>query len=322
MRKYNLPIFIPHRGCPHDCVFCSQRKITGVDTDVTPEEARRMIESFLSTMDAENASAEVAFFGGSFTGLEIATQEAFLRVAAEFFPRVDGIRLSTRPDYIDEEVLDLLQKYGVTTVELGVQSTDNGVLEANNRGHDFAAVVRASEMIRARGIRLGHQMMLGMYGSTEEKDLKTVEDIISLHPECVRIYPVITLKDTYLEELFKSGRYTPYDIEKAARLAAYAIRRFRESGIDVIRVGLHASEDLEDGVSVVAGPYHPAFGEIAESMIYREEIERKLGEADLAGEEFVFECPRREISKAVGHKGMNKRYFAEKYGIKLIVKEI
>ncbi len=322
MRKYNLPIFIPHRGCPHDCVFCSQRKITGVDTDVTPEEVRGMIEKFLSTTDSENASVEVAFFGGSFTGLEIAIQEAFLRTAAEFFPRVDGIRLSTRPDYISEEILDLLQKYGVTTIELGVQSTDNTVLEANNRGHDFDSVIRASERIRARGIRLGHQMMLGMYGSTEEKDLKTVEDIIALSPECVRIYPVITLKDTYLEELFKSGRYVPYEIDKAASLAAHAIRRFRESGIDVIRVGLHASEDLEDGVSVVAGPYHPAFGEIAESMIYREKIEENLGENVCDGTQFVFECPRREISKAIGHKGMNKKYFAEKYGVKLIVKGI
>ena len=322
MRKYNLPIFIPHRGCPHDCVFCSQRKITGVDTDVTPDDARRLIESFLATVQTDDAAVEVAYFGGSFTGLDLVTQETFLRTAAEFFPKVDGIRLSTRPDYIDKTILDLLQKYGVTTVELGVQSTDDSVLAANNRGHDFAAVVRASELIKERGIRLGHQMMLGMYGSDAEKDMKTVDDIIALAPECVRIYPVVTLKGTYLEELYKNGAYEPYSIEKAARLAADAIVKVRAHGIDVIRTGLHASEDLEDGTTVVAGPYHPAFGEIAESLIYRDRIEKEVRESGAAGGEFVFDCPMRDMSKAVGHRGMNKQYFKEKYGIKLKLHEI
>lgn len=318
MRKYNLPIFIPHRGCPHDCVFCNQRKITGVETEVTPKDVREKIELFLSTVNLEDASVEVAFFGGSFTGLEPATQEAFLSVAAEFYPAVSGIRVSTRPDYITEDILDLLKRYGVTTIELGVQSSDDEVLKMNNRGHSFDDVKRASKLIKAYGISLGHQMMLGMYGSDEAKDIKTVGDIIEMKPSCVRIYPVITLKDTALEKYYNAGEYTPYTLEQAAEICCGAVKLFRENDIDVIRMGLHASEDLEDN-NAVAGPYHPAFGEIVESLIYREKIEKAIVPGEKVCE---FRCPERDISKAVGHKQMNKKYIREKYGVKLKVSAI
>lgn len=318
MRKYNLPIFIPHRGCPHDCVFCNQRKITGVETEVTPDDVREKIKLFLSTANMEDASVEVAFFGGSFTGLELATQEAFLSVAAEFYPVVSGIRISTRPDYINGEILDLLKKYGVTTIELGVQSSDDEVLRMNNRGHSFDDVRRASVLIKEYGIDLGHQMMLGMYGSDEARDMKTVRDIIELAPSCVRIYPVITLKDTALEKYYNSGDYTPYTLEKAAEICRDAVVLFRESNIEVIRMGLHASEDLEDN-NAVAGPYHPAFGEIVESLIYRDKIEKSIVHGEKVCE---FRCPERDISKAVGHKQMNKKYIWEKYGAELKIKVI
>ncbi len=318
MRKYNLPIFIPHRGCPHDCVFCNQRKITGVETEVTLRDVREKIQLFLSTVNMEDASVEVAFFGGSFTGLEMSTQEAFLSVAAEFYPAVSGIRISTRPDYITEDILDLLKRYGVTTIELGVQSSDDEVLRMNNRGHSFDDVKNASGLIRRYGIDLGHQMMLGMYGSDPEKDMKTVRDIIELHPSCVRIYPVITLKDTALEKYYSVGEYTPYTLEQAAELCCAAVKLFRGNNIEVIRMGLHASEDLEEN-NAVAGPYHPAFGEIVESLIYREKIEQAI----VPGEKICeFRCPERDISKAVGHKQMNKKYIWEKYGVELKVSAI
>ncbi len=320
MRKYNLPIFIPHRGCPHYCAFCSQRKITGIDTEVTPNQVRDMIKSFLDTVDQENSSVEVAFFGGSFTGLETATQEAFLTVAAEFFPRIDGIRLSTRPDYIDEEIISLLKRYGVTTVELGVQSSDDEVLRLNSRGHDFQSVIHASNLIKNAGITLGHQMMLGMYGSTPEKDMQTVSDIISQKPACVRIYPVVTIKGTTLEELYNAGKYIPYTVEQAAILARDAVNRFNKAGIEVIRVGLHSSEELESDGNIVAGPYHPAFGEIVSSLIYRGIIEQTFDADDQNITELNFVCDASDVSKAVGHNGMNKKYFYEKYGIKLKVK--
>ncbi len=319
MRKYNLPIFIPHRGCPHDCAFCSQKKITGVDTDVTADEVRKLISTFLSTVNAENASVEVAFFGGSFTGMAIEVQESFLKVAAEFYPKISGIRLSTRPDYINREVIALLKKYGVTTVELGVQSNNDEVLAMNDRGHNFDDVKNASKQIVDAGITLGHQIMLGMYGSDAEKDRQTVEEVISLKPSCVRIYPVITLKDTKIHKYYNEGKYSPYTIEQAAELTKWAVMRFRENKIDIIRIGLHSSEDLERDANIVAGPYHPAFGEIVESLIYRDKIESQISDKTTYLE---VKCPKGDISKVVGHKKMNKLYFKEKYGINLKVTEV
>ena len=319
MRKYNLPIFIPHRGCPHDCVFCSQRKITGVETEVTKEEIRTLIKEFLSTINKENSSVEVAFFGGSFTGLPMSLQKEFLEVAAEFYPRISGIRLSTRPDYINDEILDLLKSYNVTTIELGVQSSDDEVLNMNNRGHNFESVVRASRLIRGKGIGLGHQMMLGMYGSSPEKDKKTVKDIIELSPDCVRIYPVVTLKGTALEKYYNDGVYEPYSIDQAAFLAKEAVVAFRKADIDVIRLGLHASEELDDGVTVVSGPYHPACGEIVESLIFRDKIEKQLLGNGAKDGKIQFFCEKSEVSKAIGHKKSNKIYFKEKYNTELCV---
>ncbi|MBQ9737085.1 MAG: radical SAM protein [Clostridia bacterium] len=317
MRKYNLPIFIPHSGCPHDCAFCNQRKITGVDTEVTAGEVKALIQTFLSTIAPHNSTTEVAFFGGSFTGLNLKTQEEFLKAAAEFYPQISGIRLSTRPDYINDEILALLKKYGVTTVELGVQSSDDAVLEANKRGHNFQSVIDASKKIKDAGIFLGHQMMLGMYNSTPQKDRQTVYDILALKPDCVRIYPVVTLKGTALENYYKSGKYIPYSVEEAAELAKFAVVKFREQNIDVIRMGLHSSEELENGDTVVAGPYHPAFGEIVESLIYRDLIEDAIMEKGARGGVFNFCCKASDISKAVGHKKMNTLYFKEKYNVEI-----
>ncbi len=315
-----MPIFIPHRGCPHDCSFCSQRKITGVDTDVSVDAVRGMISDFLTTVNRDESSVEVAFFGGSFTGLDLETQRGFLSAAAEFSPHIDGIRLSTRPDYINEEILSLLTEYGVTTVELGVQSSNDEVLRLNNRGHSFDDVKRASRQIKEKGISLGHQMMLGMYGSSPILDMKTVEDIIAQKPDCVRIYPVVTLKGTALEQLYIQGKYTPCTVMEAAELAKRAVSLFRAECIEVIRMGLHSSEDLEAEGNIVAGPYHQAFGELVESLIYRDKIEKEiLGQSMITGE-YEFRCKKSEVSKVIGHKRMNAEYFMEKYRVRLRVK--
>lgn len=317
MRKYNLPIFIPHRGCPHDCIFCNQRKITGVNTEVKPEHVRNLIESFLKTVKTENSSVEIAFFGGSFTGLDMDLQEEFLKTANEFSNVIDGIRLSTRPDYINDEIINLLLKYNVTTVELGVQSTNDAVLSMNNRGHSFEDVKLASKLIKDAGINLGLQFMLGMFGSDFEKDLQTIGDIVELKPVCVRIYPVVTLKGTALEKLYLNGEYIPYSVGQAAELAKIAVIRCRKNNIDVIRMGLHASEELDEGAAVVAGPYHPAFGEIVESLIYRDLMEEEVIENNVLDTDFYFCCSKSDVSKAIGHRKMNKEYFKEKYNINL-----
>ncbi len=321
MRKYNLPIFIPHRGCPFDCVFCNQRKITGVDTDVMPDYVKGIINEFLKTIKKENSTVEVAFFGGSFTGMDLSVQEEFLKVASEFGSVIDGIRLSTRPDYITSDVIELLNEYNVTTVELGVQSSDDVVLECNNRGHSFDDVIKATRILKKAGINVGHQMMLGMYASNPYKDMKTVRDIISLKPSCVRIYPVVTLKDTALEKLYLDDGYVPYTTMQAAEIAKNAVCEFRKNDIDVIRIGLHSSEELDSIGNVVAGPYHQAFGELVESLIYRDKIENMILKDALKDCEFEFVCPKGDVSKAIGHKKMNKEYFYDKYNIKLKIKE-
>lgn len=308
MRKYNLPIFIPHLGCPHDCAFCNQKKITGVQSDVTPEKVEETISRFIETTE-ENAEIEIAFFGGSFTGIDIGLQEEFLKVANKFKERICGIRLSTRPDYISEEILDLLLRYGVTEIELGAQSSDDNVLALNRRGHTFADTVKSAKLIKERGFKLGLQMMLGMAGSNEEKDIKTAKDIISLKPESTRIYPTLVLSGTALEKM----DYEPYSVDKAAEVAAKVIELFRKNKVKILRIGLHESEELRSG-SVVKGPYHPAFGEIAESLIWRRKIEQMIKEGDFDG---VVYCQPSEVSKVVGHKKANKIYFYNKYKIKI-----
>ncbi len=308
MRKYNLPIFIPHLGCPHDCAFCNQKKITGVQSDITPEKVEETISRFIETTE-ENAEIEIAFFGGSFTGIDVGLQEEFLKVANKFKDRICGIRLSTRPDYISEEILSLLSEYGVTEIELGAQSSDDDVLALNRRGHTFADTVKSSKLIKERGFKLGLQMMLGMAGSNEEKDIKTAKDIISLTPESTRIYPTLVLSGTALEKM----DYEPYSVDKAAEVASKVIELFRENKVKILRIGLHESEELRSG-SVVKGPYHPAFGEIAESLIWRRKIEQMLKEGDFDGTVY---CQPSEVSKVVGHKKANKIYFYNKYKIKI-----
>lgn len=320
VRKYNIPVFIPHRGCQNDCLFCNQKKITGTDTDVTTDYVRELIGKSLLTMDKARF-AEVAFFGGSFTGLKKEVQEEFLSVAASFYPEISGIRLSTRADYINEDILKLLKKYNVTSVELGVQSTDDEVLEKNFRGHNFEQVKKAAKLINEAGFELGLQMMLGMYGSDFEKDLKTADDIISLKPKTTRIYPTVVLKGTKLEDYYNEGIYKPYSVEDAVLCAKDVYLKFKKNNVKVLRMGLHSSKELDlDGV--VAGPYHPAFGEMVFSLILREEIEKEIIEKGYKDCLLSLMIKKDSFSKAAGHKKSNLIYFKEKYGISLSLKEM
>ncbi len=312
MRKYNLPIFIPHLGCPHDCAFCNQRKITGKGSDVTPQMAEKIIKDCLETI-GNDAEIEAAFFGGSFTGLDLSLQEEFLKRANKFSDRLSGIRLSTRPDYISKEILDLLEKYNVTEIELGAQSSCDRVLELNRRGHTFSDTVKAAEMIKAQGFKLGLQMMVGMYGSSPETDIKTAEDIIAVKPDSTRLYPTLVLRGTALEKM----DFKPYDLETAVSVCAEIIPLFEENDITILRIGLHESEELSKG-AVVKGPYHPAFGEMARSRVWRNKIEEMIKNGEFAGEIL---CKKGEVSQIIGHKKANKRYFYDKYKIELKVRE-
>lgn len=319
MKCYNIPIFVPHEGCPFDCIFCNQRKITGMDTSIGRENISGIIEEHLNTLPSGEKYVEAAFFGGSFTGISAEKQEELLGVAKEYLDRgkIQGIRLSTRPDYISKEILNRLKRFGVTTIELGVQSMDDEVLEASRRGHTKEDVKKASALIHDFGFRLGLQMMTGLPGDTPEKSIKTAEEIIALRPEFVRIYPTLVLKETELCALYKSGSYTPQSVEDAAKLCKELIKMFRNASVEIIRVALVTTEEISDKGSVVAGPFHPAFRELAEGEIYFDEIEKLLKENPDARTFAVNPC---EISKAVGNKKRNIERIKEKYGFLITIK--
>ena len=322
-RKYNIPLFIPHEGCGHDCVFCNQRKITGQQTSVTPEQARADIAEYLSTIKNPDCHIEIAYFGGSFTGLDIDLQRRFFEAAASFKDeRIQGIRLSTRPDYINERVLKQCVEFGVKTIELGVQSASDEVLEKNRRGHTFEQAEKAAEMIKSAGIDLGLQMMVGMYGSDRATDIETCEKIIALKPVCTRIYPTLVLKNTYLEELYNAGKYMPYTLEHAIEVSEICLSKFRENNIDVIRVGLYPGDDLRSEGNIVAGPFHSAFGELVENRIYRNKIESEIIKHCLRDCDYEISAAPSETSKIIGQKGCNREYFKQKYGVRLCLKQI
>lgn len=321
IRKYNIPIFIPHEGCPHDCAFCNQRKITGVESSVSPERVTLDIQNYLSTIKSENCDIEIAFFGGSFTGLSLELQRQFFEAASIIEDyRIKGIRLSTRPDYINKEVLEQCLKYGVSTIELGVQSSDDCVLNLNHRGHTFLDVVKSARLIKESGIDLGLQMMLGMYGSNPQKDIKTCTDILALEPNCTRIYPTLVLSGTELEGYYNSGKYQPYDIETAVMTAKECIKRFRKNKVDIIRIGLYSSDDLRTDGNIIAGPFHPAFGELAENRIYRDEIEELFISQNIRDCVYIITTSPSEVSKIIGQNKCNKIFFKEKYGVDLKVR--
>lgn len=316
MKTYHIPVFVPHKGCPHDCIFCNQRQITGQCEDTSPGEVKSIIDDHLTTMEGEYY-AEVAFFGGSFTGIDIELQRELMEAAYPYVEsgKIHGIRCSTRPDYINKEVLDNFQKYGGKSIELGVQSTDEEVLRKSHRGHSFEDVKKGAALIKERGLELGVQMMLGLPGDTKEKMIKTASDLISLEPACVRIYPTLVVKDTGLYAMSQRGEYTPLTVEEAVDVLSIVIPMFKKAGVDVIRVGLQTTDEINE--STVEGPYHPAIKELAEGRIFRNVMENHVQELKLAPEVF---CHPSKVSVTIGHKGCNKAYFAHNYGITLKVK--
>lgn len=319
--KSIIPVFIPHKGCPHDCSFCNQKKIAGAGTDITADKVAQTINSQLENLKNIHSSKEIAFYGGSFTGLPRNQQIQFLKIAFEKKKQglIDEIRISTRPDYINEEILDLLSEYGVSIIELGVQSTDDHVLRLNNRGHSREDVFHAVALIRERAFQLGLQMMVGLYGDTEEKLLSTARDIIHCEPDFVRIYPTIVIQDTLLEKLYLAGTYKPISLDRAVYLCKQLVLKFQQYHIPIIRLGLQATEEISIGKGIVAGPYHPAFREIVETEIYKDIIENKLEPMkDLGGKLLHIYCNPKDCSKVSGYNQRNRQYFEKKYGLKKI----
>ncbi|MFZ5986905.1 MAG: elongator complex protein 3 [Bacillota bacterium] len=319
-RHIVIPIFIPHKGCPFDCIYCNQKNISGQKEDMTKDKMRLVVESHINTA-LPNSFIEIGFYGGSFTGIDKDEQLQFLETAYEYIKRgkIKGVRLSTRPDYISQEILDYLKIYKVSTIELGVQSLNEEVLVKSCRGHSIEDVVRACELIRKNGFTLGIQTMLGLPGDSFERALNTGEKVVELMPDIVRIYPTLVIKDTYLEKMYKQGKYTPLRLDEAVDLCAKLLELYRNNNINVIRIGLQPTESINEGGDIIAGPFHPAFRQLVESKLALNSIEEMIKQKNLSGKDTIVICTSSEkISDVIGQKKSNISYLKEKYKFDII----
>lgn len=316
MKHYNIPVFIAHFGCPNKCVFCNQNKITGKETNIEPKEVKGIIEEYLYTLPS-SSEKELAFFGGTFTAISLSLQREFLAVGKEYIDKglIKGIRLSTRPDNIDENIVKNLKDYGVTSVELGVQSLVSEVLALSERGYEKEEVERAVKLLKASNIEVGIQIMPGLPGSSFENDLWTVDEVIKMKPNFTRLYPTLVINDTKLEKMYRDNEFEPLSIDGAVDLCSIIIGKLELAEIKIIRVGLQPSEDLREEGVIVAGPFHPAFRELCEGNLYRLFFEEKLKTC----EKLKVEVSNREVSRVCGIKSSNRKFFGKK--LEILVRE-
>lgn len=318
---YIIPIFVPHLGCPNDCVFCNQRSISGKSKQVKGSDVRKIVQEYLETFKDEEAQKEIAFFGGSFTGIKEEIQEELLEAAYEYVESgdIDGIRVSTRPDYIDKEVLKRLKKYKVKTIELGVQSSNDYILGQAKRGHTYEDVKRASKLIKRYGFNLGHQMMVGLPDSTKIDELNTAKYLAKLKPKIMRIYPVLVIKNTELAKMYEVGEYEPINLEQAVETCKELYYFFEQKHIKVIRLGLQNTDLITNPEKieseVIAGPYHEAFGQLVESRIWYDSIVNKIKQFNVKVKQVEIELNPRDVNHVIGHKKENVEKLKEFYDV-------
>ncbi len=311
-RRRIIPLFVPHLGCPNDCVFCNQRKISGSLQPADGEAVRLTLEK---AREYTPAGAELAFYGGSFTAIPEVQQRELLEAAQPYMAEgfIGEIRVSTRPDKIDAAALALLREYGVKTIELGSQSMDEKVLRMSGRGHTAEDTRRAAALIKESGFRLMLQMMTGLPGSSHESDIATAREIIKLRPDGVRIYPTVIIRETALYELWKSGEYSEHTVEDAVSVCAELVKEFEAANIPIIRLGLNPTDDLSAG-EAVAGAYHPALGELVYSRIYLQKAERLIEESGCRGAVKLGVHPSR-VSLMTGQKRQNIEKLRLRFGL-------
>lgn len=309
MKHGNISVFVPLNGCPHQCSFCNQKSITGVKYQPMPEDVDEAVNAAFASK--KKYDYEIAFFGGSFTAINREYMVSLLESAYKYVKNgtVSGIRLSTRPDAVDREIMEILCRYGVTAVELGAQSMCDDVLQKNMRGHTSQDVRNASRLIKEYGVSLGLQMMTGLYGSSKEKDIYTANKIISLSPDTVRIYPTVTIKNTVLGDLFESGEYVPDTLEKSVDLCAFLLTMFMRNNIEVIRLGLHYSEELER--DMLSNNYHPAFKELCENKLMKDKFLETAHSLGITGGNVLVSVSPSSVSKFVGQKRSNLKSLEE-----------
>ena len=324
-KQYIIPIFVPHLGCPNDCIFCNQKSISGQNKQVTKEDVKKIIEEHLKYIK-EDSQVEVAFFGGSFTGIEEEKQIELLSTAYEYIKakKVDSIRISTRPDYINREILKRLKKYKVKTIELGVQSANDYILKRAGRGHTFEDVKKASKLIRFYGFKLGHQMMVGLPESTKLDEINTAKQLIKLKPKMVRIYPVLVIKGTQLEKEYNEGKYKALTVVQAVEICKELVKMFTKKKIDVIRIGLQPTDTITDpqnkNSEVVAGPFHSAFRQLVESGMWYDVIVDKIKKLNAKVKEVEVIVNPQDVNNVVGQRRENISNLKQVYDVDLIVK--
>ncbi|PKP34502.1 MAG: radical SAM protein [Bacteroidetes bacterium HGW-Bacteroidetes-17] len=309
-KNYTIPIFIPELACPFQCLYCDQRKISGKSSIPNEDEVTQIILAHLNTIPKQ-AHIELGFFGGNFTGIDKTEQEKYLKLVQPYLDSgaIQNIRCSTRPDYINHEVLQLLKKYRVGTIELGAQSMDDEVLKKSKRGHTVADTLNAAKLIREYEINLGLQMMIGLPGDTKQKAILTARKIIEAGADNTRIYPTLVIKNTKLEEMYHQGRYQPLTMEKAVDWTAAVYKIFEQSEVKVLRIGLHPSEGLLDGSDLVAGPFHPSFRELVLTEIWR----KKLSDIKSDSDSITITVNPKELNYAVGYYASNKKMLSKKF---------
>ena len=311
-KHFTIPVFIPMEACPFRCIYCDQEKISGHAHIPDADEIRKIIQKHLSTVPS-GSEIEVGFFGGTFTGLPMLTQQYLLETVKPFIlqQKVKSIRLSTRPDYIDKEKLLLLKNNHVETIELGAQSMDDEVLRRSGRGHKADDTVKAARMIQNFGFRLGLQMMIGLPGDSEEKCLSTAKKFVGLCAKDVRIYPTLVIKGTPLEKLYKAGKFVPLLLDEAVEQTAAIFPVFEKAGINIIRTGLHPTEGFLDNTELVAGPFHVSFKELVLTQIWSQQ----LSEINNTGnfDKIIVKVPKKQLNAAVGYGGRNKNILKQKF---------
>lgn len=309
---YIIPVFIPEKACPFRCVYCNQYNITNKEKTPRPSDVDEIIRQYLGTFP-EGGTRRVAFFGGSFTGMAIEEQNQYLDAVQPYIRRgaIESVQISTRPDYINEAVLDNLAKKNVGIIEIGAQSLDNAVLRSAGRSHDAAAVCRAAQMIKKYSFKLGLQMMIGLPGDSFEKSFATAEKIVALGADYTRIYPTLIIKDTGLEKLYLSGAYQPLTLKEAVTWSKNLMLFFERNNVAVLRVGLHPSEGLRDGTTLLAGPFHPSFKELAASSVWSDILHDYFH--DKSGNELIIYVNPKDINAAIGHCSENRKWLQTNY---------
>ncbi len=324
-KEYIIPIFVPHLGCPNNCIFCNQKKISGQTKMVNAKDVEDTIEYYLKNFKDDNKYVEVAFFGGSFTAIEKEKQEELLQAVQKYIhdKKVNSIRISTRPDAIDKDILKMLKKYHVKTIELGVQSMNNYILNRSQRGHTVEDVKKASKLIRWNGFILGHQMMVGLPESTKQDEINTAKELIKLKPKIVRVYPVLVIKDTPLAIEYENKEYTPLTVTQAVERCKEIVELFNKHKINVIRIGLQNTEEISDPSKetsqVVAGPYHPAFRQLVESSMWYDSLLNEIKKINTKVIKVKIIANPENINNIIGHKKENVLKLKEVYDVDVAV---